>query len=140
MRAFIWIVAALSAAIAICSNAIAQNAGPFDGRWTTIVSCPAAEGAGSFTLLVDADVKGGVFAGEKGDMGKPGWYSLTGKVRSDGTLELVARGIVNSSRLAAGNVPVGTQYGYAITGRLEGSKGTGSRQGGRPCSVTFSKQ
>ncbi len=43
--------------------------------------------------MVDADVKGGVFAGEKGDMGKPGWYSLTGKVRSDGTLELVARGI-----------------------------------------------
>ena len=117
-----------------------SSAGSFDGKWTTVVSCPAAEGAGSFTLLVDADVKAGVFSGEKGDKGKPGWYSLTGKVGSDGAVEIFARGIVPSSRLAAGNVPVGTAYGYPITGRLEGAKGTGARQGGRPCSVTFTKQ
>jgi hypothetical protein len=139
MRALIWI-AILQTTVAISGDAGAQSAGPFDGKWTTIVSCPPAEGAGSFTLLVDADVKGGVFSGEKGDKGRPGWYSLTGKVRSDGTVELVARGIVNSSRLAAGNVPVGTEYGYPISGRLESSKGTGARQGGRPCSVTFAKQ
>ncbi len=55
-------------------------------------------------------------------------------------MEIFARGIVPSSRLAAGNVPVGTPYGYPITGRLEGTKGTGARKGGRPCSVTFTKQ
>ena len=139
MRSLIWIVTVL-AAVAISGDALAQNAGPFDGKWTTVVSCPAAEGAGSFTLLVDADVKGGVFSGEKGDKGKPGWYSLNGKVQSDGAVDIFARGIVNSSRLAAGNVPVGTAYGYPITGRLEGTKGTGARKGGRPCSVTFTKQ
>ena len=139
MRALIRTVAMLSA-IAISAAGLAQGVEPFDGKWTTIVSCPQAEGAGSFTLLVDADVRGGVFSGEKGTKGKPGWYSLTGKVRPDGSIELVAKGIVNSSRLAAGNVPVGTEYGYPITGRLEGSKGTGARQGGRPCSVTFNKQ
>ena len=78
--------------------------------------------------------------GEKGEKGKPGWYSLNRKVQSDGTVEIFARGIVPSSRLAAGNVPVGTPYGYPITGRLEGTKGTGARKGGRPCSVTFTKQ
>jgi len=139
MRALIWI-AILQTTVAMSGEANAQSAGPFDGKWTTIVSCPAAEGAGAFTLLADADVKGGVFGGEKGERGKPGWYSLTGKIRSDGNVELVARGIVNSSRLAAGNVPVGTEYGYPITGRLNGTKGTGARQGGRPCSVTFAKQ
>jgi hypothetical protein len=139
MRALVWVVATVSA-VATSGAGFAQGAGPFDGKWTTIVSCPQAEGAGSFTLLVDPEVKGGVFSGEKGAKGKPGWYSLTGKVRSDGTIELIARGIVNSSRLAAGNVPVGTEYGYPITGRLDGSKGTGARQGGRPCSVTFNKQ
>jgi len=132
--------AAMIGAAAISGDALAQSAGPFDGKWTTVVSCPAAEGAGSFTLLVDADIKGGVFSGEKGEKGQPGWYSLNGKVQSDGAVEIFARGIVPSPRLAAGNVPVGTKYGYPITGRLEGSKGTGSRQGGRPCSVTFTKQ
>ncbi len=131
MRLLIWIVTVL-AAVAITGDALAQSAGPFDGKWTTVVTCPAAEGAGSFTLLVDADVKAGVFRGEKGDKGLPGWYSLNGKVQPDGAVEIFARGIVPSSRLAAGNVPVGTAYGYPITGRLEGSKGTGARQGGVP--------
>jgi len=139
MGALIWI-AIISATVATSGEANAQSAGPFDGKWTTIVTCPPAEGAGSFTLLVDADVTGGVFSGEKGDKGQPGWYSLTGNVQTDGTIALVARGIVNSARLAAGNVPVGTEYGYPITGRLEGAKGTGARQGGRPCSVTFAKE
>jgi hypothetical protein len=139
MRSLFWIMAA-TVVTAMSGDALAQSAGPFDGKWTTVVSCPAAEGAGSFTLLVDADIKSGVFSGEKGDKGKPGWYSLNGKVQSDGAVEIFARGIVPSSRLAAGNVPVGTKYGYPIMGRLEGSKGTGSRQGGRPCSVTFTKQ
>jgi hypothetical protein len=139
VHSLVWIMTVPSA-IALIGDALAQSPGPFDGRWTTVVSCPAAEGAGSFTLLVDADLNAGVFSGEKGDEGKPGWYSLKGKVQSDGTLEIFARGIVPSSRLAAGNVPVGTAYGYPITGRLEGTKGTGARQGGRPCSVTFTKQ
>ncbi len=139
MRAVIWTVTVL-AAVSISGKALAQSASPFDGKWTTVVSCPAAEGAGSFTLLVDADVKDGVVGGEKGEKGKPGWYSLNGKVQSDGAVELFARGIVPSSRLAGGNVPVGTAYGYPITGRLDGTKGTGARKGGRPCSVTFTKQ
>jgi hypothetical protein len=139
MRSLISIVTVL-AAVTISGAALTESAGPFDGRWNTVVSCPAAEGAGSFTLLVDADVKGGVFSSEKGDKGKPGWYSLNGKVLPDGAVEIFARGIVPSSRLAAGNVPVGTAYGYPISGRLEGAKGTGARQGGRPCSVTFAKQ
>jgi len=139
MHSLICILTVLAAG-AISGDAQAQSAGPFDGKWTTVVTCPAAEGAGSFTLLVDADIKGGIFSGEKGEQGKPGWYSLNGKVQSDGALEILARGIVPSSRLAAGNVPVGTAYGYPIKGRLEGASGTGARQGGRPCTVTFAKQ
>jgi hypothetical protein len=133
-------VMGISCSLPINGSALAQSAGSFDGRWTTVVSCTAAHGAESFTILVDAEVKNGVFSGEKGEKGKPGWYSLNGKVQSDGAVQIFARGIVPSSRLAAGNVPVGTPYGYPIAGRLEGAKGTGTRQGGRPCSVTFTKQ
>jgi uncharacterized caspase-like protein len=113
--------------------------GPFDGTWVTQVDCPKAGPAGAFSILVDADVKDGVFHGEKGDKGKPGWFLLDGRVQSNGTVELVARGVVNSSYLAAGNVPVGSEYGYRVAGRLDGSKGTGERVGGRSCKVTFSK-
>jgi class 3 adenylate cyclase len=113
--------------------------GPFDGTWVTQVDCPKAGTAGAFSILVDTDVKDGVFHGEKGNKGKAGWFLLDGRVESDGTVELVARGIVNSSLLAAGNVPVGTEYGYRVAGRLVGSKGTGERVGGRSCKVTFSK-
>jgi hypothetical protein len=98
-RLTVHIVAVCS--IAIGGPALAQNSGSFDGHWTTVVTCPAAEGAGSFTILVDADVKDGAFAGEKGEAGKPGWYSLKGTVQPDGTLQIFARGIVPSSRLAA---------------------------------------
>ena len=56
MRALIWTVTVL-AAVATSGDALAQSAGPFDGKWTTVVSCAASEGAGSFTLLVDADSK-----------------------------------------------------------------------------------
>jgi hypothetical protein len=115
------------------------GAGPFDGKWITQVDCPKAGTAGAFSILVDADVMGGVFHGEKGDKGKAGWFSLDGKVRTDGVVELVARGIVNSRHLAAGNVPVGTEYGYRVSGRLKGSEGNGERVGGRFCKVTFSK-
>lgn len=140
MRPTVGVIAVLVAGVVSSGGVRAQNAGAFDGKWTTVVSCPAAEGAGSFTILVDADVKNGVFSGEKGEVGKPGWYSLNGKVQPDGTVQIFARGIVPSSRLAAGNVAVGTPYGYPITGRLEGAKGIGARQGGRPCSVTFTRQ
>jgi uncharacterized caspase-like protein len=113
------------------------TAGPFDGTWITQIDCPKAGPAGAFSILVDADVKDGVFHGEKGDKGKPGWFLLDGRVQSNGTVELVARGIVNSSYFAA--VPVGSEYGYRVAGRLEGSKGIGERVGGRSCKVTFSK-
>ena len=128
------------AATAISNVALAQSIDRFDGKWVTVVSCSAAQGADSFTILVDANIDRGVFSGEKGEQGKPGWYSLKGKVGADGSVNIFARGIVPSSRLAAGNVPVGTVYGYPITGRLEGAKGTGARQGGRPCTVTFTRQ
>jgi hypothetical protein len=114
------------------------GAGSFDGRWTTIVSCPAAGPAGAFSLVVDAEIKGGAFRGEKGTPGKPGWFLLEGKVQPNGAVEMVARGIVNS--VAVANAPVGAEYGYLIAGRLEGLKGTGARKAGRPCSVTFTKQ
>jgi hypothetical protein len=124
-------VMTLLAAVAINDGAGAQSASPFEGTRTTVVTCPAAEGGGAFTILVDAEIKDGVFSGEKGEKGVPGWYSLNGKVGPDGKVEIFARGIVPSSRLAAGNVPVGTPYGYPIDGRLEGATGTGNRVGGR---------
>lgn len=71
MRALVWVVATVSA-VATSGAGFAQGAGPFDGKWTTIVSCPQAEGAGSFTLLVDAKVKAGFSAARKALRVSPG--------------------------------------------------------------------
>ena len=135
MRSVILIVA-VPAAVAISGDALAQSAGRFDGTWTTLVACPKAGPAGSFTFLVDADVKGGVFNGEKGDKGKPGWFLLNGKVQSDGAVEIFARGIVNSKIIGGGERSLGHGIRLSVTGRLEGSKGIDARVGGRPCKVT----
>ncbi len=64
MRSLIW-VAIILVAVANGGDGNAQGAGSFEGKWTTIVTCPPAEGAGSFTLLVDADVKAEFSAARK---------------------------------------------------------------------------
>jgi hypothetical protein len=51
MRSLIW-VAIILIAVANGGDGNAQSAGPFDGKWTTIVTCPLAEGAGSFDGFV----------------------------------------------------------------------------------------
>lgn len=112
-------------------------AGPFDGIWISTISCPAAAGALGLSFQFDAQVKNGIFHGNRGVQGKPGWYTLDGTIQTGGVIDLYARGIVNSSAFAAGNVPVGTDYGYHVTGRLAGSNGTGNRVEGRPCTLTF---
>ena len=74
MRALTRFITILTAA-AISGVGFAEELNRFDGKWTTVVSCPAAQGAESFTILVDAEIKSGVFSGQKGEQGKPGWYS-----------------------------------------------------------------
>jgi TIR domain len=115
-------------------------AGSFDGIWITTISCPAAAGALGVSYQFDSQVKNGLFHGSRGIEGKPGWLTLDGKIQSNGAVDIYAKGIVNSSVFAAGNVPTGTDYGYHVTGRLAGSSGTGNRVEGRPCTLTFDKK
>jgi TIR domain len=114
--------------------------GSFDGLWVTTISCPAAAGALGVSFQFDSQVKNGIFHGSRGVEGKPGWLTLDGKILSDGAVDIYAKGIVNSSAFAAGNVPTGTDYGYHVAGRLAGTSGTGNRVEGRPCTLTFVKK
>jgi class 3 adenylate cyclase len=112
----------------------------FDGSWTTTLSCPPAAGALGYSNQFTAQVKDGHYYGSYGTPGQPSSLTLDGKIQPDGTADIYAKGFVGSSAFAVGNVSKGTPYGYHITGRFEGSKGTGNRVEGRPCNFDFVRQ
>lgn len=117
-----------------------ENTRPFDGYWLTTISCPNAAGALGYSYQFPAQVKDGVLHGERYSAGQPGWLMLDGRIQPDGNSNIYAKGIVSAPEYAPGQIPKGTDYGYRITARFEGNRGTGSRVEGRPCSFAFVKQ
>jgi hypothetical protein len=117
----------------------AQTRG-FDGAWSITFSCPAAGSALGYSYRVAAQITDGMLHGEKGEKGKPGWLTIDGKIGADGSLgNLYVDSLVGASQVAVGNVPRGTEFGYHVAGKLNGSSGTGSRVEGRPCTLDFAK-
>jgi len=112
----------------------------FDGTWDTIVTCPNSNGALGFSYHFASTIRDGVFHGEKGDKGKPGWFQLDGKILKDGSARLYADGLVGAAPFAVGQRPAGTQYGFHVASTFTDSSGTGTRLEGRPCSVEFTKK
>jgi hypothetical protein len=112
----------------------------FDGTWVSNVSCPAAAGAQGYSYQFLGQVKDGVFHGQYGTENKPGWTTFDGKIQSDGSADIHAKGLTSDSRFSIGNVAPSSHFEYHITGRFEGSKGTGTRAELRPCNFTFVKK
>jgi hypothetical protein len=113
---------------------------PFDGDWTTVVTCAPAVGALPYTYQFTSTVRNGVLHGERGAKGLPGWLSLDGQIMPDGSADIRARGLVGKARYAVGDRPPGTPYSYHIDARFAQSSGAGRRVKERSCTATFTRK
>jgi hypothetical protein len=128
--------------LAICARGAHAEAAPapFDGTWTTILSCTNSNGALGYSFEFPSSVTQGVLHGEKGTKGEPGWLTLDGHIQSDGAADLYVNGLVGAAAFAVGQRPAGTAYGYHVEARFTGDTGTGHRVEGRACTVSFSRK
>jgi hypothetical protein len=112
---------------------------PFDGAWSTVISCAPAVGALPYTYRFSSTVKNNVLHGERGVRGLPGWLTLDGRIAPDGSADIRARGLVGKEHYAVGERPAGTPYSYHINARFAGTSGTGERVKQRSCTASFSR-
>jgi hypothetical protein len=113
----------------------------FDGKWLTTVSCDAARDALGYSFRFVSEVKDGNFRGLHGTEGEPSSLLIEGKIDADGAAKLYATGRTGSKEYVRGrDTPRGTEYSYSIEAHFKGTKGTGTRVEGRPCSFQFEKQ
>ena len=111
----------------------------YDGRWLTRISCPTFGRAQGYSTELSAEVKDGAYHARIGTVGEPGSLVIEGKIVSDGTSALLAKGSVGST-VASGGTAVGTPYLYHVIAQFEQFRGTGKRIEFRPCNLTFVKQ
>src|SRR5580658_5627426 len=93
--------------LAICARGAHAEAAPapFDGTWTTILSCTNSNGALGYSFEFPSSVTQGVLHGEKGTKGEPGWLTLDGHIQSDGAADLYVNGLVGAAAFAVGQRP-----------------------------------
>lgn len=119
----------------------AQGHTSFDGTWSVILTCTAAQdGAAGYTLRFAASVKGGLLHGETGVRGQAASLSLDGQIQPDGTALLSARGMTGNPDYTVGRLTPATPYSYHLQSRFAGAHGTGARLEVRRCDAVFSKQ
>jgi hypothetical protein len=125
------------------SSAVAAGASDgtrFDGSWGVIALCPStADGAFGYTLQFTAEVKAGMLHGQYGTAGQPASLALDGVIQPDGTAKLAAKGFTGDPDYTQAKAKPSTPYGYDVTARFEGSRGTGTRVGGRICNYSFQR-
>jgi hypothetical protein len=124
----------------------ASIAGPkFDGNWTTHLACEAHGQTPAYKWEFPSTVKDGMFHGQHGDEGGPGYLVIEGKIADDGTSKLEAKGTVSQSNAHGVFAMKGNNYSYKIKAQFTDVKGTGSRDEGagvlgRNCTFEFTKQ
>jgi len=136
-----WMVCAL-----VLLPAISFAGERFDGKWLTILTCPAKGSTDGYTWKLSSVITDSHFRGEHGTAGEPGYLLIEGPINDDGSAKLTANGIVYSRQYARGVFAAqGEAYSYDIKAQFEETKGTGTRnQGlgiiGRPCTFDFVRQ
>jgi hypothetical protein len=134
-------IVAIACSLLMCAGAAHADApkAPFDGEWSTVVTCAPAVGALPYTYHFTSTVKDNVLHGERGVKGAPGWLSLDGQIMPDGSADIRARGLVGKARYAVGERPPGTPYSYHIDARFAPTSATGQRVKERSCTATFTR-
>ena len=115
----------------------------FDGRWAVNLVCEDAAGSGKvakgYTLNFFSDVTDGRLTGQYGQIGQPGYLSLVGIIKADGSAEIKANGLIGNPKLAVGQAISGTAYSYHLRGTFTPTNGKATRIELRPCEATFTK-
>jgi hypothetical protein len=126
--------------------AVSIAADPFDGNWTTKLTCPAKGETEGYTWTFPAVIQNSNLHGERGTAGQPGYLLIEGKIAADGSAKLAASGVVASRDYARGVFAhKGESYSYNVKAQFKATEGSGVRdQGlgivGRPCTFDFAKQ
>ena len=119
----------------------AQPVMRFDGRWGVDLSCSATEGGVvGYQWRFTADVRNGVLHGEHDTKGAPGWMTLDGPIKLDGSAVLVADGLTNDPRGTYRHVASGSAFHYHVNAQFNLANGAGTRVEQRPCTLVFTKQ
>jgi hypothetical protein len=127
----------------VAQRMLEAAAGSFDGTWNVVLDCPtdpSPGGALHYTYQFPAQVSGGVFRGEHGAPGAPGWLLFEGTIQPDGSAVLVAKGLTGQPPYTLRQLSGGTPYGYRMTAHFQGGRGNGTRTDGRTCTAAFTKQ
>jgi hypothetical protein len=117
----------------------------FDGNWITNLACEAHGETAAYKWQFPSVIKDGVFHGQHGQPGGPGYLVIEGKIGEDGSAKLVAKGTVEKNNAHGIFAMKGNNYGYDIKAQFGDAKGTGTRNEGagilgRPCTFEFVKQ
>jgi hypothetical protein len=111
----------------------------FDGFWITRVVCDSKGDVQGFSYEFVGRVKDGVFHGQRGVEGQPGWTSFDGTVEPDGSIEMSWKGLTGpDQRRTLNHAPPGVSYSARAHGTFEGSQGSAIRVEGRTCRLEFS--
>jgi len=113
----------------------------FDGDWSVVISCKAADGGQPFRNQYTAKVQNGQLHGQYLEKGTAGSHAMSGRISADGYAQLGITGLTGAPAYSRNNSPAGQKFYYPITAQFQGSRGTGRRTDGlRECSAMFSKQ
>jgi len=124
----------------------AQGTGShFDGAWTTTMSCEASMHMEAYQWTFRSTIMNGVYHGQHGEEGGPGYLAVDGPINPDGSAKLHAKGTVTAGKAGLVTAMKGNKYDYNIEAKFTDTTGTGTRDKGagilgRPCDFTFIKK
>jgi hypothetical protein len=118
--------------------------GKYDGNWTTHLACEAHGETPAYKFEFPSTIKDGIFHGQHGEEGGPGYLVIDGKIADDGSAKLKAQGTVSHTHARGVFAAKGNNYDYNIKAQFEETKGSGTREEGagilgRPCTFEFVK-
>lgn len=139
MKRLVWL-------LVICAPVLAAaQTGPFDGSWTTKMSCEASTYMPAYSWTFVSTITNSTFHGQHGEEGGPGYLIIDGPIKDDGSAKLHAKGTVQPGKAGLVTQMKGNKYDYNIEAKFTPTTGTGKRDAGahvlgRDCSFDFTKQ
>jgi hypothetical protein len=99
----------------------------YDGDWVTHLACEAQGETPAYKFEFPGTIKDGVFHGQHGEEGGPGYLVIDGKIADDGSAKLEAKGHVTQNHAHGVFAVKGNTYSYNIKAHFDEIKGTGTR-------------
>jgi hypothetical protein len=109
------------------------------------MACAESAHMPAYQWTFTSTIANGVFHGQHGAEGGPGYLVIDGPVNSDGHAKLHAKGTVQPGKAGLVTELKGNKYDYYIEAKFTDTTGTGTRDKGagilgRPCDFQFAKQ